>query len=40
LSPDEVWLHGDGPGPSYDGRYFGPVPDDLIEGRLRLYWRF
>jgi conjugative transfer signal peptidase TraF len=40
LSPGEVWLHGDGPGPSYDGRYFGPVPQARVEGRLELLWRF
>ncbi len=29
-----VWLEGDQPGRSYDSRHFGPLPVELIWGRV------
>jgi type IV secretory pathway protease TraF len=36
LGPDEYLVVGDNPGSSTDGRDFGPVPREAIEGLVRL----
>ncbi|HEX2172336.1 MAG TPA: nickel-type superoxide dismutase maturation protease, partial [Dehalococcoidia bacterium] len=41
LDPDgRLWLLGDNPERSTDSRTFGPIPPDLVIGRVRwCYWR-
>jgi conjugative transfer signal peptidase TraF len=34
-APGEVWLFGSSPGPSWDSRYFGPVPVTSVRGVVR-----
>jgi nickel-type superoxide dismutase maturation protease len=35
---DEVWIEGDEPEASSDSRRFGPVPQGLVRGTVRLVW--
>ena len=35
---DGVWVEGDDPSSSTDSRSFGPVPANLVRGRVALVW--
>jgi hypothetical protein len=38
---DHVWLLGDNPFNSHDSRYYGPVPTQMLRGKIvrKLGWR-
>ncbi|CAM9150229.1 unnamed protein product, partial [Ectocarpus fasciculatus] len=40
VPPGHVWLLGDNPDNSKDSRHYGPVPEQLISGRVvaKLWW--